>query len=113
MSPGDADKTAAPPPAGGAGATGGAARRWRPVAFAAAGSFLLHAVAVLWEWHSWRGFGRVGVLTWIDFPSSLAYLRSRGGATVAWSLLLGGTQWALIGAALSVILGRSARRPAK
>jgi hypothetical protein len=103
-------------PAGGAGhetADAGTARRprrWGPVALASAGSFVLHALAVLWLWHSWRGFGRGGVLAWIDFPSSLAFLRPRGGAKLAWSLLIGGAQWALLGAGLSLLVGSSARR---
>jgi hypothetical protein len=83
-----------------------------PVAIAAAGSFLLHALAVLWVWHFWGGFGRGGVLAWIDFPSSLAYLRLRGGAKLAWSLAIGGLQWAVLGAGLSLLFGSSARRPA-
>jgi hypothetical protein len=85
-------------------------RRWGPVVFASACSFALHALAVLWLWHSWRGFGRGGVLAWIDFPSSLAFLRLRGGAKLGWSLLLGGAQWALLGAGLSLLVGSSARR---
>ncbi len=82
-----------------------------PIALAAAGSFLLHALAVLWVWHFWSGFGRGGVLAWIDFPSSLAYLRLRGGAKLAWSLSIGGSQWAVLGATLSLLFGKSARRP--
>ncbi len=78
MSPGDAERSTAGPrlnPAAGAGRRSA----WRAAAFAAAGSLMLHGAAVLWVWHS-GGFGRVGVLAWIDFPSSLAYLRPRGGA---------------------------------
>ena len=109
MSPGDAERSTAGPrlnPAAGAGRRSA----WRAAAFAAAGSLLLHGAAVLWVWHS-GGFGRVGVLAWIDFPSSLAYLRPRGGAKLAWSLLLGGLQWAVLGAGLSLLFGRAARRP--
>jgi hypothetical protein len=94
--------------------TPGGGRRRRavgPIALAAAGSFLLHALAVLWVWHSWGSFGRGGVLAWIDFPSSLAYLRLRGGAKLAFSLAVGGLQWALLGAGLSLLFGSSARRP--
>jgi hypothetical protein len=83
---------------------------WRPAAFAFAASLLLHAAAVLWVWLSWRGFGRGGVLAWIDFPSSLFYLQLRGGAKLAWSLLAGGLQWGILGAGLSLLVGRSARR---
>jgi len=70
MSPGDAERSTAGPrlnPAAGAGRRSA----WRAAAFAAAGSLMLHGAAVLWVWHS-GGFGRVGVLAWIDFPSSLA-----------------------------------------
>jgi hypothetical protein len=103
--------------AGGAGRPGtaiAAARRRAlgPIAIAAAGSFLLHALAVLWVWHFWGSFGRGGVLAWIDFPSSLAYLRLRGGAKLGWSLAVGGLQWAVLGAGLSLLFGSSARRPA-
>ncbi|MBV8203053.1 MAG: hypothetical protein JOZ15_20750 [Acidobacteria bacterium] len=95
------------------GASGGAGRRRAPgpIAIAAAGSFLLHALAVLWVWHFWGSFGRGGVLAWIDFPSSLAYLRLRGGAKLAFSLAIGGLQWAVLGAGLSLLFGSSARRP--
>jgi hypothetical protein len=89
----------------------GRRRPWGPIAIAAAGSFLLHALAVLWVWHFWGSFGRGGVLAWIDFPSSLAYLRLRGGAKVGWSLAVGGLQWAVLGASLSRLFGSSARRP--
>ncbi len=110
MSPEDTTRTSTSSAAG----TGNRrAAAWMPVAFAAAGSFLLHALAVLWVWQSWRGFGRVGVLAWIDFPASLTYLRPRGGARLVLSLLLGGLQWGLFGAGLSLLFGRSARRPAR
>jgi hypothetical protein len=85
---------------------------WRPAAFALVASLLLHTATVLWVWQSWGGFGRGGVLAWIDFPSSLAYLRLRGDAKLAWSLLVGGAQWAVLGAGLSLLFGRSARPPA-
>jgi hypothetical protein len=106
----DLGESAAGPRTGAGGFTreGG----WRPATFALAASLLLHTATVLWVWHSWGGFGRGGVLAWIDFPSSLAYLRLRGGAKLAWSLLVGGAQWAVIGAGLSLLLGRSARPPA-
>jgi hypothetical protein len=83
----------------------------RAAFFALAASFLLHAVAVLWVWHSWGPFGRGGVLAWVDFPISLAYLKLRGGAKLAWSLVVGGLQWGLIGAGLSLLFGTAARRP--
>jgi hypothetical protein len=86
---------------------------WRGAWFALAGSILLHTFAVLWVWHSWTSFGRGGVLAWVDFPASLAYLRLRGGAKLAWSLAVGGLQWGLVGAALSLLIGTSARRPTR
>jgi hypothetical protein len=92
-------------------AAGRRARRPRgPILIASACSFVLHGLAVLWLWHSWRGFGRGGVLAWIDFPTSLAFLRLRGGARLAWSVLAGGAQWALLGAGLSLLVGSSARQ---
>jgi hypothetical protein len=97
----------------GAAAGGRAITPWQPAAIALAASFLLHAVTVLWVWQTWSGFGRGGVLAWIDFPSSLVYLRWRGGAKLAWSLLIGGAQWAVVGAGLSLLVGRSARAPAE
>lgn len=97
----------------GAAAGGRAITPWQPAAIALAASFLLHTVTVLWVWRTWSGFGRGGVLAWIDFPSSLAYLRWRGGAKLAWSLLIGGAQWAVMGAGLSLLVGRSARAPAE
>ncbi|HVR07109.1 MAG TPA: hypothetical protein VMW75_03615 [Thermoanaerobaculia bacterium] len=123
MSPIDAGGRGTDPEAGGLdgnggmGSTGrpgatGRRRAWGPVAFAAAGSLLLHGLAVLWVWHFWEGFGRGGMLAWIDFPSSLAYLRLRGGAKLAFSLAVGGLQWAILGAGLSLLFGTSARPPA-
>jgi hypothetical protein len=88
----------------------GARRRRGPILIASTGSFVLHGLAVLWLWHSWRRFGRGGVLAWIDFPSSLAFLRLRGGARLVWSVLAGGAQWALLGAGLSLLVGSSARQ---
>jgi hypothetical protein len=98
---------------GRAGAAPARDSSWRGAWFALAGSLLLHTCAVLWVWHSWTSFGRSGVLAWIDFPVSLAYLRLRGGAKLAWSLAVGGLQWGLVGAALSLLIGTSARRPAR
>ncbi|HEV3074657.1 MAG TPA: hypothetical protein VHB47_09600 [Thermoanaerobaculia bacterium] len=111
MSAGDGERSTAGPGDGEKGTAGpGRGSAWRAAVFAAAGSLVLHGAAVLWVWHS-GGFGRVGVIAWIDFPSSLAYLRPRGGIKLAWSLLLGGLQWAALGAGLSLLFGRAARRP--
>jgi hypothetical protein len=105
-----ADSGAGPGPVPGPG-PGLRDSAWRAATFAFAASFVLHGLAVLWAWHAWGGFGRGGVLAWIDFPSSLAYLRLRGGAKLAWSLLVGGLQWGVVGAGLSLLVGSSARRP--
>jgi hypothetical protein len=80
---------------------------WRGAAMSGTASLLLHTVAVLWVWRG--GFGRGGMLAWIDFPSSLAYLTLRGGAKLAWSLGIGGLQWGAVAAGLSLLVGRSAQ----
>ncbi|MDP9120115.1 MAG: hypothetical protein M3O15_01915, partial [Acidobacteriota bacterium] len=74
--------------------------------------FLLHGLFALYAWSSWGLFARGGVIAWMDFPISLAYLGTGGGTLLAWSLLAGGAQWAGIAALLTLSLGRSARRPA-
>jgi hypothetical protein len=71
---------------------------------------LLHTVTVLWAWRTWGYFGRGNVLAWLDFPVSLAYLQLDGSPLLFWSLAAGGLQWAAIAAALTWLVGRSARR---
>lgn len=67
-------------------------------------ALLLHTLAVLWIWRTW-GLGlRGGWLVWMDLPVSLLYLGARGGALLAFSLLLGGLQWAVVGALLSKLI---------
>jgi hypothetical protein len=110
---GEARPAAGPPETSAGVPAEGRAPAWQPAAIALAASFLLHTVTILWVWRTWGAFGRGGVLAWIDFPSSLAYLRWRGGAKLAWSLLIGGAQWAIVGAGLSLLIGRSARLPAE
>ena len=73
---------------------------------------VLHTVTVLWVWHTWGYFGRGNVLAWLDFPVSLAYLQLDDNPLLLWSLVAGGLQWAAIAAALTWLVGRSARRQA-
>lgn len=72
--------------------------------------FVLHTVTVLWVWQTWGYFGRANVLSWIDFPVSLAYLHVEGDAMLSWSLVLGGVQWAVFTAGLTLLIGRVARQ---
>jgi hypothetical protein len=64
-----------------------------------------HTFTVLSVWQSWGYFGRANVLAWIDFPVSLAYLDAEGEPLLAWSLVVGGLQWAAIAALLTIWLG--------
>jgi hypothetical protein len=81
----------------------------RAVRHTAIAAFCLHAVIALLAWSTWSRFGRGNVLVWMDFPTSLAFLQLTGGGLLAASLLLGGLQWAALGALLTYFLGRSAR----
>jgi hypothetical protein len=81
----------------------------RAAAIAAVASFLLHGAALLWTWRSVGFLGRRNVLTWVDFPVSLAYLERQPSELLLWSLLLGGLQWAAIGGLLTLLIGKSAR----
>jgi hypothetical protein len=83
----------------------------RAVRHAALAAFCLHAVIALLAWWTWSRFGRGNLLVWMDFPGSLAFLELTGGSFLAASLLLGGLQWAALGALLTYLLGRSARAP--
>jgi hypothetical protein len=73
---------------------------------------VLHTVTVLWVWKTWGYFGRGNVLAWLDFPVSLAYLQLDDTPLLVWSLAAGGLQWAAIAAALTWLVGLSARRQA-
>ena len=73
-------------------------------------ALLLHTAAVTFGWYTWEVGQRGLVLSWMDFPISLLYLGFSGGRILLWSLLLGGLQWALVGAALSYGIGRLASR---
>jgi hypothetical protein len=81
----------------------------RAAAIAAAACFLLHAATLLWTWRGWGLLGRRNVLTWVDFPVSLAYLTRAPHELLLWSLLLGGLWWAAVGGLLTLLIGRSAR----
>ena len=81
----------------------------RALRHAALAVFGIHLVIALFAWSSWGRFGRGNILVWMDFPASLAFLDLTGGRLVVASLLLGGLQWAAIGALLAWIVGRSAR----
>jgi hypothetical protein len=74
--------------------------------------FLLHAVAVSWLWWSWEPGLRAGVLVWVDFPSALLYLAATREHVLAWSLVVGGLQWATLTALLTMLIGRLSVRPA-
>lgn len=74
--------------------------------------FVLHTVTVLWVWITWGLFGRGIVLSWLDAPASITYMHLDGPALLAVSLLVGGLQWAAIGALLSLLVGRAVRRRA-
>lgn len=71
---------------------------------------VLHTLTVLWVWRTWGLFGRGNILSWLDFPASLAYMHLDGDPLLTWSLLAGGLQWAVITALLTWIIGRSTRR---
>lgn len=73
-------------------------------------AFVLHAVAVLLVRGEWSAGARGGWITWMDLPVSLLYLDASGGAFLAWSLVLGGLWWALLGAALAFLVGSLSRR---
>jgi uncharacterized membrane protein len=74
------------------------------------GAFFLHTLSVLWAWRSWGEFGRGNLLTWMDFPVSLAFLQLTGRRLLLGSFLLGGLEWGSIGLLLTFFLGRAARR---
>jgi hypothetical protein len=83
----------------------------RAVRFAALAGFVLHTLAVLLLWRSWDEGLRGSLLVLIDLPVALFYLSATQEHLLAWSLALGGAQWALLTALLTVLVGRiSARR---
>lgn len=77
---------------------------------------LLHTVTALSVWRSWDYFGRANIIVWMDLPVSLIYLDREGTEMLAWSLTVGGLQWAAIAALLTLWVGstthqRNARPP--
>lgn len=66
---------------------------------------VLHTLTALSVWQSWDYFGRANVLTWMDFPVSLAFLDLDGARMLSWSLVAGGLQWAAIAALLTIWIG--------
>lgn len=79
----------------------------RAMAGAALAGLLLHTVTILWVWQTSDYFDRSLVVTWADFPASLAYLHLEGKPMLLWSLVAGGLQWAGIAALLTFLLGRT------
>jgi hypothetical protein len=71
---------------------------------------VLHTLTALWVWRSWDYFGRAGLLTWMDFPVSLAFLDLDGAPMLTWSLIAGGLQWAAIAALLTLWVGSTLHR---
>jgi hypothetical protein len=82
----------------------------RAVLAAAILGAILHTLTALSVWRSWDYFGRANLLTWMDFPVSLAFLDLDGGRMLAWSLVAGGLQWAAIAALLTIWLGSTLHR---
>lgn len=68
--------------------------------------FFLHTLAALWIWATWDPGIRASWLVWIDFPSALAYLGATGPRLLVASLLVGGLQWALLAALVTMLVGR-------
>lgn len=76
----------------------------------AIGAVVLHTAAALSIWTSWGPGARSGWLVWMDLPVSLLFAEARGGAVLAWSLVLGGLWWGVLGALLSAVVGVLAGR---
>lgn len=77
---------------------------------AALAGFILHALAVLWIWRTWEEGLRGSWLVYIDLPVALFYLAATQHNLLVWSLLLGGLQWAIMAALLSLLVGRLSER---
>jgi len=71
--------------------------------------FVLHTVCLLWLWYQWETALRRTFLVWLDIPISLLYLALGTQGLLATALILGGLQWALIGAGLAALVGRASR----
>jgi len=84
----------------------------RAASYAFLAGFLLHTVIAFLVWRTWSDMFRATVLTWVDFPVSLAYLHLDDTPFLTASLLAGGLQWAVIAALLTLFVGRVVRRGA-
>ena len=71
--------------------------------------FGLHTLSLLWLWFQWDTALRRTVLVWLDIPVSLIYLGLSAKSLLATALILGGLQWAAIGAGLVLLVGRASR----
>ena len=78
----------------------------RALRSAAAAGFVLHTLAVLWLWRTWEEGLRGSILLLIDLPVAIIYLATSQEHLLAWSLLLGGAQWAVLTALLTLVVGR-------
>ena len=67
--------------------------------------FLLHTLAAAWVFYHWGPGLRGGVLAWMDFPVSLAYLGLHGRSLLVASLVVGGAWWGVLAALLHRALG--------
>lgn len=85
----------------------------RALRSAAAAGFVLHTLAVLWLWKTWEEGLRGSLLLLIDLPVAIFYLATSQEHLLAWGLLLGGAQWALLTSLLTLLVGRISekRRP--
>ena len=81
-----------------------------PVKRAFLAGFALHLVALGWLWGRYAAGARGSLVVWMDLPWSLLYLGARGRALLAWSVVVGGTWWGLLGALFARWLGRLAHR---
>lgn len=81
----------------------------RAVVGAFSAGVALHALAVAVTWSSKGAFVRGGIVAWMDFPVSLAYLGLTGRSLLAASLSAGGLQWGVFAALLAYWLGSSVR----
>jgi predicted neutral ceramidase superfamily lipid hydrolase len=90
-------------------------RRWA----IAVSLFVLHAAFVVWTYISWatstsieRGMKWMGVFL-IDFPSSYLFIDDRPDSKVLYAvsaILIGGLQWALVGAVVDLVRRALTRR---
>lgn len=72
--------------------------------------FAIHTLSLLWLWFQWDTALRRTLLVWLDIPVSLLYLGLGAKILLTAALVLGGLQWAAIGAGLALLVGRASRR---